>query len=147
MFRVLDGTRHRSNARYRRISRNSVITRSWIFILVPSSGFMADRSTTSVHNKKERDRTNDERLGARTREFRGAEVVLTSEWKGKARVVRPRLTVQTVEKHKASLSSFFRPFRFTRRSNLPPLFPRHAEVFHPPLACYTAASHGSWCRI
>lgn len=87
MFRVLDGTRHRSNARYRRISRNSVITRSWIFILVPSSGFMVDRSTTSVHNEKERDRTNDERLGARTREFRGAGG-LTSEWKGKARVVR-----------------------------------------------------------
>lgn len=49
---------------------------------------MVDRSTTSVHNKKERDRRNDERLEARTREFRGAEVVLTSEWKGKARVVR-----------------------------------------------------------
>jgi len=49
---------------------------------------MVDRSTTSVHNKKERDRRNDERLGARTREFRGAEVILTSEWKGKARVVR-----------------------------------------------------------
>lgn len=49
---------------------------------------MVDRSTTSVHNKKERDRRNDERLGARTREFGGAEVILTSEWKGKARVVR-----------------------------------------------------------
>lgn len=36
---------------------------------------MVARSTTSGHNKKERDRRIDERRGTRTREFRGTEVV------------------------------------------------------------------------
>lgn len=87
----------RDIVRYREIA---VITR--IFILISSSGFMVDRSTTGVHNKKERDRRNDERRGTRTRVFRGTEVVLTSEWKGKARVVR-----QTHSSNGRETQSFF----------------------------------------
>lgn len=90
---------------------------------------------TGLHNERNGIVGDDERQGIGSKGARRRSLLLAQE--GQSLALFARLGAQTVEKHKASLSPPFRPFRFIRRSNLPPSF-HSSRGFPSPLSYYTA---------
>lgn len=72
------------------------------------------------------------------RGLRGARRSLLLAREGQSPRCSPKLRAQTVEKYKASLSPPFRPFRSTRRSNLPPFFSSSRPRFSIPTSLVTS---------